>query len=196
MNIGVDATALYGTYGGVEYALWNLLCALGAVDEENHYTVYIPHDGPPPDHLTEFKSTWRWVRLPFTGGHKARRIFWQQAQLPRQLRRDGCDILHAPTYVSPLAASVPVVLTVYDLIALSHPEFATRLNRLHYGAMLPRCIARATRIIVPTEPVRQELIRRVPSAAERARVVPLGLEPIFLADHSAEAQREVRDRYE
>ena len=196
MNIGIDATALYGTYGGVEYSLWNLLCALNAVDDSHHYTVYIPCDGPPPDHLHDFSARWRWVRLPFSGTHKARRILWQQTQFPRQVMRDGCDLLHAPTYVSPLTAPLPVVLTVYDLIALSHPEFATRLNRLHYGALLPRCIASATRVVVPTDLVRHEVARRVPAALERTRVIPLGVEPLFHETHDAAARHEGRTRYQ
>ena len=179
MHIGIDATALYGRYGGVEYALWNLLDALKTVDRANFYTVYIPADGPPPERLKSFNRRWRWHRLSFCGGDKARRVWWQQVILPRQVKRDHCHLLHAPTYIAPLACPIPLVLTIYDFIALSHPDFATPLNRVHYGALLPRSAARASRVIVPSEAVRDELTRRVPSAANRARVVPLGVEPLF-----------------
>lgn len=195
MNIGIDATALYGRYNGVEYALWNLLCALNVVDEENRYTIYIPRDGPPPEHLRAFGARWRWTRLPFYGREKARRIWWQQAQLPARLLRDGCDLLHAPTYVAPLAAPVPVVLTVYDLIALRQPQFATRLNRLHYAMLLRRSIERAHRIIVPSEAVQREVARCVPAAASRTRLIPLGVEPAFFAAPDANRQNEVRALY-
>ena len=84
MRIAVDATALYGRYGGVEYSLWNLLCALHAQDAQHEYSVFIPHDGPPPAQLHAFDSRWRWIRLPFRGEEKLRRIFWQQFVLPRQ----------------------------------------------------------------------------------------------------------------
>lgn len=200
MNIGVDATALYGRYNGVEYALWNLLCGLNAVANEHprdahRLTVYVPHDGPPPQHLKAFDARWRWVRLSFRGGEKARRVLWQQAQLPFQLRRDGCDLLHAPTYVAPLRAGVPVVLTVYDLIALAEPRFATPLNRLHYGALMPASIAAANRVIVPSRLVQDDVARLVPKAASRTRVVPLGVEPLFFAAHDGERRNEVRARY-
>jgi glycosyltransferase involved in cell wall biosynthesis len=195
MRIGIDATALYGRYGGVEYALWNLLVALEAVDTHNEYVVYVPHDGPPPANLSRFPVRWRWVRLPFAGADKARRVLWQQTLLPRQLLRDGCDILHAPTYVCPLRCPIPIVLTVYDFIALTHPQFATRLNRLHYGTMLPRSVRAAHRIIVPSDAVHRELSRRVPEAKSCACVVPLGVEPAFHEAPSREHCREVRERY-
>lgn len=193
MRIAVDATALYGRYGGVEYALWNLLCALHAEDTQHEYCIYIPGDGPPPASLKKFNARWRWIRLPFTGRQKLQRILWQQRLLPAQLLRDGCDILHAPTYVAPLQVPVPTVLTVYDLIALSHPRFATRLNRLHYSALLPASIKRAARIIVPSQAVGRELTARFP--VRFPRVVELGLEPAFFEPPSGQAQAKVRKRY-
>ena len=74
MNIGVDATALYGRYGGVEYSIWNLLSALNVVDLENRYTIYIPLDGPPAARCEAFSTRFHWVRLPFRGEEKARRV--------------------------------------------------------------------------------------------------------------------------
>lgn len=195
MNIGVDATALYGRYSGVEYSLWNLLGGLNVVDTENNYTIYVPHDGPPEVHLTNFGARWRWVRLPFDGADKARRVLWQQTQLPLALARDGCKLLHSPTYVSPALSPVPVVLTVYDLIALTHPPFATRLNRMHYQVLLPRSIERAQRVIVPSQAVREDIARCVPSAAWRTRVVPLALEPAFFATYDEVQKEAVRQRY-
>jgi glycosyltransferase involved in cell wall biosynthesis len=195
MNIGVDATALYGRYNGVEYALWNLLCGLHAVDNDNHYTVYIPHDGPPPGHIKGFNPRWNWVRLSFDGAEKVRRIGWQQGHLPLQLARDGCDVLHSPTYVAPLMARVPVVLTVYDLIALVQPQFATRLNRLHYGVMLRRSMEHAQRIIVPSQHVKQDLAHIEPDAAARTCVIPLGVERDFLREYDSAERDAVRARY-
>ena len=196
MRIGVDATALYGCYGGVEYSLWNLLCALHAERSDNEYSVFIPGDGPPLEHLRAFNSRWRWIRLPFRGEEKLRRIFWQQCVLPGQLLRERCDVLHAPTYVAPLNTPVPVALTVYDLIAIAQPQFATPLNRRHYGLMLPQSISRATRIVVPSEKVKNEIAARFPDASERTHVISLGVEPIFFQEQSPAISDEVRVRYD
>lgn len=193
MQIAIDATALYGRYGGVEYSLWNLLSALHAEGTQNEYVLYIPHDGPPHARLERFGARWRWVRLPFCGAQKLRRIFWQQKILPGQLLRNKCDILHAPTYISPWSTPVPTILTVYDLIALSHPQFATTPNRLHYGALLPHSIRHATRVIAPTRRVADEIEIRFPST--EVSVIPLGLEPIFFATPSTPDMARVRSRY-
>ena len=196
MRIGIDATALYGRYGGVEYALWNLLNALSREDQTNQYCVYIPGDGPPQRLLKSFPSRWRWVRLPFRGTQKLRRIFWQQQILPAQLARDKCDALHSPTYVCPLRARLPIVLTVYDVIALSHPQFATSLNRAHFRFLLPQSIARAERIIAPSQAVEDEIQTRFPQTKARTHTIPLGLEPIFFHEGSTPSGQEVRARYD
>jgi glycosyltransferase involved in cell wall biosynthesis len=196
MHIAVDGTALYGRYNGVEYALWNLLSAINVIDGVNLYTVYIPADGPPPERLAVFGPRWRWIRLPFTGGAKFRRIAWQQFELPRLLAREKFDLLHAPTYVSPLLSPVPVVLTVYDTIALTHPEFATTANRLHYSFILPPSVRRAHRVIVPGDEVRQDVVRLAPSAVGKTRIVELGVEPIFHITPDDTAVNEVRERYQ
>jgi glycosyltransferase involved in cell wall biosynthesis len=195
MHIAVDGTALYGRYNGVEYALWNLLAALRGIDTQNRYTVYIPQDGPPAERLAAFGSRWNWVLLPFEGGNKLRRIFWQQVELPRLLRRERFDLLHSPTYVAPLFSPIPVVLTIYDTIALGQPEFASAANRLHYGWVLPRSLTRAQRIIVPSEMVRQDVMRLAPQVANRCRVVPLSVESAFHEAPSAATLDEVRQRY-
>lgn len=196
LHIGIDGTALYGVYGGVEYSLWNLLAALRALETAHLFTIWIPQDGPTENQTATFGANWTWRRLPFRGAAKIRRIFWQQCELPRLLRRHRCDLLHAPTYVAPLRAGIPVVLGVYDLIALTHPEFATPANRRHYGAILPRCLSGATRIVVPSVAVKNDVERLVPGTNGRVEVVPLGVEASFFERVDAESLRSVRERYD
>ena len=195
LHVGIDGTALYGVYGGVEYSLWNLLGALHALKSAHRFTVWIPADGPTESQLEPFGERWTWRRLPFRGEEKLRRIVWQQCQFSHALRRAKCDLLHAPTYVAPLRPGLPMVLGVYDVIALTHPEFATRANRSHYGFMLPRCLIRATHVIVPTDAVKRDVQRLVPGTHTHVSVVPLGVESAFFNPVSESAVRSVRERY-
>lgn len=193
LHIAIDGTALYGIYGGVEYSLWNLLSALQKQNSPHRFTVFIPHDGPCDEQLAPFGSNWQWRRLPFKGSAKARRIFWQQVQWPRTLRQETFDLLHAPTYVAPLKSPIPVVLGVYDLISLTHPAFATRTNRLHYGFVLPRALQSAAHVVVPTKAVRRDVEKFVSS--QKISVVPLGVEAMFLQQRDAADLAAFRKRY-
>lgn len=198
MRIGVDATALYGRYGGVQYALWNLLFALSRQDNEHQYVVYIPADGPPSALRQRFfNECWQWRILPFKGHERFRRITWQQTLLPLALKKDICDLLYAPTYVAPVFAQIPVVLTAFDLIALEFPQFVTASNRLHYQMLLPLSLRRATRIAVPSDAVRKKIGERFGAKVLlKTRTVPLGLEPLFFQPVSDDQIVAVRKRYE
>ncbi len=182
MRIGVDATALYGRFGGVEYALWNLLEALRECEDlglipRSQWKLWMPRDGPLQQARRLFPANWRFEALGFDGRHKLRRIAWQQTILPAAARRARLDVLHCPTYVCPLKPNVPVVLTIYDFIALSQPRFATRLNRVHYGLLLPLCARRAARVLIPSQTVERDLNRFAPGA--RGVLVPLGVGEAF-----------------
>lgn len=195
LRIAIDGTCLYGRYGGVAYALWNLLAALAAEEDENFYTVFAPSDGFSRAQRRQLGPRFRCVRLRFSGSDKIRRIAWQQLQLPRVLARGGFDVFHAPTYVAPLLSRTPLVLTVYDLIALDAPHFATLSNRLHYRAFLERSIRHASRVIVPSESVRDAILRRGLAGESDLRVVSLGVEARFFAADD-NAKNRVRKRYD
>ena len=194
MRIVFDATALHGTggkRGGIENALWETFARLHAIDGRHHYLVCIPSDTPvdwPSD------ARWQWHRLPFKGAQKARRIRWQQVELPLWLRRIDADLLHAWNYVMPLLSPIPTILTVQDLIALDNSRYAQRANRLHYRALMPQSLRRAARVIVTTPHTRAAVLRRAPAAD--VRVIPLGVAPEFLAPVAPAAIEIVRRKYD
>ena len=192
MKIALDATALYGRFGGIENALWQTLRALSHLDSNNKFEVFVPRDAPAP--FDEFPASWNWRRLPFRGAEKARRIFWQQFQLPIQLRREKFGLLHAPTYVMPLFSPISTVLGVPDLIALNFPRFATRANHLHYRAVLPQSLRRAARVLVTTPHVETQVSQRAPNA--QIRVAPLGVESEFFAPISVQKIAQIRKKYD
>ena len=193
MRIVFDATALGAANdrrGGIENALWQTMAQLHTWDKRNRYLVYICADTP-----TDWPSSerWQWHRLPFASARKARRIVWQQLELPRLVRAADADLLHAWNYVMPLRTSVPTILTVQDLIALDQPRYARRANRLHYRAVMPQSLKRAARVIVTTEVTRAAVLRRAPHAD--VRVIPLGVESELLAPIAPDETESARRKY-
>jgi glycosyltransferase involved in cell wall biosynthesis len=92
--------------------------------------------------------------------------------------RHRADLWHFLGYVLPaIPPRVPVVVSVYDIIALTHPCLCTRANRAYYAFALPRTLRRADRVIVPSHYVAGRIAERFPEAESRTRVVPLPLPP-------------------
>lgn len=194
MRIVFDATALHqpdGKRGGIETALWETFEHLRAIDGRNHYLVCIPADAPLD---WQDGPRWKWHRLPFTSAQKARRIAWQQLELPRFLHANSADLLHAWNYVMPILSPIPTILTMQDTIALDQPNFARRANRAHYRAIMPQSLRRAACVLVSTPRTRQAVLRRAPHAD--VRVIPLGVAPEFSAPISPEDMKNVRAKYD
>lgn len=192
MRIGIDGLLLWGHYSGVERSIARMVTTLAQLDQTNRYTIHVPRDCE-AEKLAAAGVEVR--RAPFRGAQKLTRILWQQGVFPGVLACEGVDLLFAPGYVLPLRWRGPSVLFVYDIIAITRPDLASRANALHYGALLPRSVRRATRVAVPTEHVRRQVIERCGARPEQVAVVPLGVSPHFRRVEDPARQEEVRRRY-
>jgi glycosyltransferase involved in cell wall biosynthesis len=87
----------------------------------------------------------------------------------------GCDVVWAPA-PAPLAVSdgVPLVLTVHDLSFEEAADFTPYERAWHRLARPERLARRATRVICPSEAVREAALVRWGLAPEKVRVVPSG----------------------
>ena len=168
LRVGLDASLLATpTPSGVERAIRSTLAALAEAGPRFAFHVYGPAssvEGSPAGFHVHPAPPRRWGR--------STRILWQQVVLPGLVGRDRLDVFHAPAYVCPLAAPCPVVLTVYDTIALDRPELCKRANALHYRLLMPPSVRRAAEIVVPTRHVRDRLTRRFHLPVERVSVIP------------------------
>jgi glycosyltransferase involved in cell wall biosynthesis len=113
-----------------------------------------------------------------------RDALWYPLGLPRRAR--GSDLLHCPTFRGPLRARVPVVLTVHDLAILRAPEAFPRWHRLYGKAGLRRVLRAADVVVAVSEFTRAETEALAGVPAERIRVVPNGVDPVFTPDGPAE----------
>jgi glycosyltransferase involved in cell wall biosynthesis len=109
------------------------------------------------------------------------RVLWQQFVLPRIIRREGYQVLHALAYTAPWRCPVPYVLNVHDVIALEHPEVCSTANRLHMRCLLPHSARKAAACIVSTQHVAGRLQARLGIPAGRIHVLPLGVDAAHFA---------------
>jgi len=174
-RIAFNAALLREPYSGVEVMIHETACAL-ALHGALPYCIYTPRRGTRPIPASDRVQ----IRAVAPNRPRLRRILWEQCALPRLLRREDAQVLHAPAYVAPLAARCPVVLTVHDLHVFTHPQFCTAANRLHYRLLLPLSIRRAAAITVYSEHVRHALLARFPAAEAKIRVIAPGVPMRFL----------------
>jgi len=191
MRIGFNGMLLRDRRSGVEVSILNLARALAKSGKQD-YVFYVPGTFPEPDIAADRFTT---RRAPQCTRFRLARILWEQLALPRAAGQNGIDLLHAPGYLAPLFARVPVVITVYDTIALRFPKLCRPANVLNYNLMLPPSVRKATRIIVPSETTRADLLGRFPSASEKTVVIHLGISDDLRVVDSPQQLDAVRNAY-
>jgi glycosyltransferase involved in cell wall biosynthesis len=112
-----------------------------------------------------------------------RDVGWYLGALPLLAR--GADVLHCPTIRAPVRSPVPLVVTVYDLAVVRHPEAFNAWARHYARAVLPRVVRTATRLIAISEFTARELTDVLGVPTEKIRVVPLAASDAFTAEGEA-----------
>lgn len=141
----------------------------------------------------EWLARARVVVAPVWAVGRAGRIAAEQIWLPRVARRH-C-LLHGPAYVLPLAWRGPAVVTVYDLVALTFPQWTKPANVMHYRAVVPPSVRRAEVVVVPSQVVAAEVTEVLGAEEERVRVVPLGVREVFFQQPNPEDVERFRARW-
>lgn len=175
MKIALNAMLLRPPFSGVERSIEHLARNLAVTAGEDIHC-FVPRTYPGPD-IEGIRFRMRRTVLPTR--FRPVRLLWEHAILPRLLRREGFDLLHAPGYIAPLTPDVPVVVTLYDVMALRFPQWCKPANRFHYRHLLPRSACGAHGIIVPSRATRNDVLNLLPVSEARLRVIPLGIDEQF-----------------
>lgn len=189
MTIALEARALSGAAGGVVRYIQGLLGGLQPLLTEHRLTVLLNH----PD------------ALPLVEGFPARvvppasvltRLYWNAVLLPAAVRSLKPDVLHLTKPSAPLTRRglPPTVVTIYDLIPLTHPWAQTAAQRWYWHWELPRAARAATHILTISEASKRAMVERFGVPPERVTVTLPGLEQDFAPQPEAAVAR-LRARY-
>ena len=171
MRIGIDLTALLPEATGVDTYLLELVEGLGAVDRHNQYVVFLNREDQ--GRLPALPANFAIARAAIR--NRLVRVGWQQVALPAQRAVRRLDVLHSPSFILPVAdRPARHVLTIHDLTSFTNPAWHERLRRSWpYRAAIVASIRLARRICVPSQAVRDEVLRLV-SGVDPARIRVIG----------------------
>ncbi|MCW2983841.1 MAG: glycosyltransferase family 4 protein [Conexibacter sp.] len=174
-HVGLDLLFLApGGTGGMETYARQLVPLLPAAFPEARFTVLAGR---------ELAEEWRarpWhpeiglVGLPASSGTRIVRTAAQQTLVAGAALRARVDLLHSLGNIAPLAGARRRVVTMHDLIYLSHPETTTGLLARGLSLLAPAVARRATRIIADSEATARELERLLGTPRAKIDVVALG----------------------
>lgn len=168
MRLGIDAR-FYGTPGkGLGRYVSELIEHLEKIDADNDYFVFLRRENFDLYQPRNPRFQKVLAEFPWYG--------WREQLLyPFFLRRFRLDLMHFAHFNVPLLYRRPFVVTVHDLILLSHPTprastlapLLYRLKYLSYRLVIGSALRRSRRVITVSETSKKEIEKRFPFTRDR-----------------------------
>ncbi len=183
MNIGIDATGLYGDRTGVEHYIANVVKNLLLIDQENNYIVYCKNELP-----SEFDQNVLNCRyLIVTRGN---RKLYQQFGLPVQIYRDNIDVMFYPANCMPLLSPAKKVVTIHDIFSFVIPEHRPKFHtsssllsamNYRYWKFISWATCRyADHLIAVSQSTKNDVVKIFTVPAAKVEVIGEGISSQFL----------------
>lgn len=167
LRVMLDARML--RHGGIGTYLRHLIPALAASGAVDHGCL-----AGAPGGLGE-EAPERWCRQPFAAPVYSLQEQWRRPPNPHQ-----ASLWHSPHWNLPRRWPGPLVVTVHDLIPLTHLRVTrSPLASPYLRLMLRQIGRRAQAVIADSEAVKRDLCARTSIPPGRVTVIPLGVDPAF-----------------
>jgi glycosyltransferase involved in cell wall biosynthesis len=171
LTIGIDARAATEEVAGRGRVVRELLRAFAERDDPHRYRLYARTEWT--ENLDE-RFSWR-----LRPGNSAAWHVWSGRTITRE-----CDVcLATNSYLTPLLTRVPTATIVYDLVVFDRGLRPPLRSALVERGALRLAAARSDALLAISQATAEALAQRLPRAAAKTRVVPLGVSPALSAGH-------------
>jgi glycosyltransferase involved in cell wall biosynthesis len=111
---------------------------------------------------------------------RLRRMRWDLSGVVRSAHKHRADLLHIPHFSAPIRSSMPLVVTIHDVIPLVLPEYrASRAMRARL-AVMSRTVKRARLILTPSQAAAEDISRTLGIPQSKIRVTPEAAEARYV----------------
>lgn len=187
-TVAVDARHLAGEAKGIGRYLHTLLAGMSALPDPPAFVLVSDR---------ELDAAYPALTIE-TVVATARPVYvWEQFVLPRELRRAGADVFHAPGNALPLKPPSPTVLTLHDTMMFERGFHTFAANRyyVYQSWVLKRAAPRCAAIITVSRTSAEDIARRLGRrAASRVTVIEEAVDPVFFGERSAADLAAFRER--
>lgn len=145
MKIAIEAQRLFRiNKHGMDFVALETIRELQKIDTENEYYILV---APGPDHCLVPTTNFRIIEVKCPTYP-----LWEQFALPRAVRKLQPDLLHCTSNTAPIYCSVPLVLTLHDIIflekrAYTNSSFYQNMGWYYRRFVVPRILDKCRKII-------------------------------------------------
>jgi glycosyltransferase involved in cell wall biosynthesis len=165
--------------GSGQYTL-QLLKQLPCVAPQHEYALVAPHKSSfqiidiTAD--TDFQLLTSNIHSPTSN---FRKLLFEQSIMPRAAQAYEADMLHVPYWATPLRSSVPIVVTIHDIIPLILPQYRGGALVRAYTQLVSAAARGATLILTDSDASRSDIMQHLRIPADRVRTIYLAADPEF-----------------
>ena len=188
LRVLVDATAVPADRGGVGRYVDALLPALARAGVE----LVVATQRRDVDLVAALVPDAEVVAAPGPADRRPVRMAWEQTGLPAIARRTGVHVLHSPHYTMPVAAGVPVCVTVHDATFFSHPELHSPVKVRFFRTATRWAVRHAGSLVAPSLATAREVTRFAGGRLEDVVVAYHGVDTDVFHPVDAAEQARVR----
>lgn len=196
MRIGIEGHRLYRERKyGMDIVALELIKHLQIIDKENEYVIFVKPNvdntcipSAPNFRIVEIKSH----IYPY----------WEQFELPRIARLEGCEVLHCTSNTAPLFCKVPIITTLHDIIFLEKDYLFSTSSTLYqrfgnlYRRLIVEKVVKSSQVIVTVSQFEKQQIRNVFGINECClRVIYNGVSEYFRKEISTFEMSRIRQQY-
>jgi len=190
MRIGIEAQRIFRPKKhGMDVVAIELIKNLQQLDYKNEYVIF-SRKGVDDNTIVETSNFTldKFSALTY--------VDWEQFQLPGKLKSRKIDHLHCTANTAPLKCSIPLLLTLHDIIYLENVDFKgtayQNLGNLYRRWLVPKIVNKASLILTVSEFEKQNILERLPSTEGKVQVLYNGVSPQFNNSYSQKQVEELR----
>ncbi|MBT8219417.1 MAG: glycosyltransferase family 4 protein [Bacteroidia bacterium] len=196
MKIGYDAKRIFHNATGLGNYSRDMIRILSATYPEHQYLLYNPKPGkidrlkPDGSIVQEHRpNSWIWRQL---------NSLWRQGPILKQADKDNIDIYHGLSGELPRgidSANFKSVVTIHDLIFVTHPEMYKPADRKIYFNKFKYAADQADVVIAISEQTKADITQYLGTDPSKIKVVYQTCHPLFKSRIDPEEAKQIRYKH-
>ncbi|WGQ11091.1 glycosyltransferase family 1 protein [Pedobacter gandavensis] len=190
LRIGIEVQRIFREKKhGMEVVALELIREIQKIDQHNEYILYARKDVD--EKCLSETANFKIKSLPASSY-----FTWEQFTLPAEVKKDNLDFLHSTCNTSALRLSVPMMLTLHDIIYLEKTDFKgtayQNFGNLYRRFVVPKIVDKSKLIITVSNFERNVILNKLNLPEQKVKVIYNAVSPKFNINYAPERLAEFR----
>jgi len=184
LRIGIEVQRIFrAKKHGMEVVALELINEIQKLDQYNEYILYARNDVD--DACVKEQANFK-IRTLSSSSYPT----WEQLALPKAVKKDNLDFLHSTCNTSALNLSVPLMLTLHDIIYLEKTDFKgtsyQNFGNLYRRFIVPKIVEKSKLIITVSNFEKDVILNKLNLPEDKVKVIYNAVNPKFNVNYSKE----------